>query len=218
MVSVASQRAFQVGAPGERAGVFRYDVREDRWWWSDEIYAVHGYGPGEVPPTMDVLLAHKYEEDRAYAAESLKHCLVNGEPFGCYHRIVDASGVVRRVVMTGDGDVAEDGSVTALRGFFVDVTESVEKELRTEAGRSIATARASQEEVDQARGMLMAVYGIDADAAFQVLRCHSQHANVKLRDVANALVAAAPTPAGDPAGGMRRRVERVLYPESGCGP
>jgi ANTAR domain-containing protein len=38
--------------------------------------------------------------------------------------------------------------------------------------------------IEQAKGMLMFVYGIDADAAFEVLRQQSQQHNVKLRLIA----------------------------------
>ena len=38
--------------------------------------------------------------------------------------------------------------------------------------------------IEQARGMLMLVYDIDADEAFDVLRSHSQERNVKLGLVA----------------------------------
>ena len=38
--------------------------------------------------------------------------------------------------------------------------------------------------IEQAKGMLMFVYGIDADEAFQRLREQSQHHNVKLRLIA----------------------------------
>lgn len=35
--------------------------------------------------------------------------------------------------------------------------------------------------IDQAKGMLMFIYGVDADEAFAMLRWESQHRNVKLR-------------------------------------
>ncbi|MDT5337132.1 MAG: hypothetical protein QOD90_2637 [Mycobacterium sp.] len=54
-----------------------------------------------------------------------------------------------------------------------------------EAVRDIAEKRAL---IDQAKGMLMIVYGIDADAAFGLLRWQSQHHNVKLRLMAEQLL------------------------------
>lgn len=51
----------------------------------------------------------------------------------------------------------------------------------TEALRSITERRAV---IEQAKGMLMLVYGVDADEAFDVLRKQSQDHNVKLNLVA----------------------------------
>ena len=42
--------------------------------------------------------------------------------------------------------------------------------------------------IEQAKGILMARYGIDADRAFDMLRDHSQHNGHKLVDVAQAIV------------------------------
>jgi len=42
--------------------------------------------------------------------------------------------------------------------------------------------------IDQAKGMLMLVFGFDEDAAFASLRSRSQDYNVKLRDLATQLV------------------------------
>ncbi len=54
-----------------------------------------------------------------------------------------------------------------------------------EAVREIAARRSI---IDQAKGMLMVVYGIDADAAFDLLRWQSQRHNVKLRLMADQVV------------------------------
>ena len=42
--------------------------------------------------------------------------------------------------------------------------------------------------IEQSKGMLMFVYGIDADAAYDLLRRQSQHHNVKLRLIAEQIV------------------------------
>ncbi len=55
----------------------------------------------------------------------------------------------------------------------------------------LETALRSRSTIDQAMGVLMAQARITADEAFEVLRQRSQHANVKLRDVAAAVIAEA---------------------------
>ena len=47
---------------------------------------------------------------------------------------------------------------------------------------------ASQPVIEQAKGMLMQTFGIDAEGAFGILRVMSQNCNVKLRDVALVIV------------------------------
>jgi GAF domain-containing protein len=54
--------------------------------------------------------------------------------------------------------------------------------------RNMAEAMRSRAVIEQAKGMLMAEEHIDADAAFQMLARLSQHANVKLREVAERIV------------------------------
>lgn len=74
----------------------------------------------------------------------------------------------------------------------------------------LALALTSRAEIDQAKGVLMALRGIDADAAFDALRAQSQHTQVKLRDVARQLLAGLRTdsPAGaGPAAESERRAD-----------
>lgn len=47
---------------------------------------------------------------------------------------------------------------------------------------------ASQPVIEQAKGMLMQTFGMDADAAFDILRVMSQNCNVKLRALAHLIV------------------------------
>lgn len=50
------------------------------------------------------------------------------------------------------------------------------------------TAMQSRAVIDQARGILMALHGCDADEAFAILRTTSQRGNRKLRDIAQEIV------------------------------
>src|SRR6476469_276016 len=63
--------------------------------------------------------------------------------------------------------------------------ESTATALITAAVAEIANNRAV---IEQAKGMLILVYGVDEDAAFEMLRWRSQSTNTKLRTLAEQLV------------------------------
>lgn len=63
-----------------------------------------------------------------------------------------------------------------------DVADSIQRALQTRAP------------IEQAKGVLMAVHGIDADQAFEILRRESQTTNVRLHTVAENLVARVSSP------------------------
>ncbi|MFG3615947.1 ANTAR domain-containing protein [Nocardia sp. NPDC047654] len=65
--------------------------------------------------------------------------------------------------------------------------------------------------IEQAKGAVMLVYGLDADEAFTILRVRSQETNTKLRVLAANVAAELPS-IGVPAvsGALRDRVDRLL--------
>ena len=72
-----------------------------------------------------------------------------------------------------------------------------------DVAESIQRALEHRAPIEQAKGMLMAIHGIDADEAFDLLRKQSQETNVRLRTVAANFVEqlsapAAPSAATDP--------------------
>jgi hypothetical protein len=92
------------------------------------------------------------------------------------------------VVVVGDQLFDDAGQVIGTHGFYVDVTPSIKQahdESVTEAVAEIAEARSG---IDQAKGMLMVIYRINADAAFELLRWRSQETNTKLRALAEQIV------------------------------
>lgn len=66
----------------------------------------------------------------------------------------------------------------------------------------------TQPAIEQAKGMLMAYYGIDADAAFALLNRWSSERHVKVRDLSRLVVDRASTPDPEPFGALRRVLEQ----------
>lgn len=181
----------EVLAGGERppVGRFRLDLATGQWAWSDEVYVMHGFEPGQIVPTTPLMLSHKHPDDRARVDGVLRRAAETGQPFSSVHRIRDAHGTTRTLAVTGQGrrDPAT-GRVTELFGYFIDVTESHREAAAREATASIRASAERRAVIEQAKGVLMVVYGIDEETAFEQLRQASNLANIAVRDIAQTLV------------------------------
>ncbi|MGH3596780.1 MAG: PAS and ANTAR domain-containing protein [Mycobacterium sp.] len=180
-------------------GDFRFWFVGRRWEWSDEVARMHGYEPGSVVPTTELLLSHKHPDDRAHVQDLLDHALHSGGSFSSRHRFIDTAGNVHDAIVVADRMSDETGAVVGTAGYYIDLTDTLEdsrQEVLDEALPDLFEARAV---IDQAKGVLMAVYRVSADQAFGVLRWRSQVTNTKVRALAEQLVADVATLAGTPA-------------------
>lgn len=150
---------------------------------------MHGYAPGTVEPTTELLLAHKHPDDRAQVATSLARTVENGEPFSSRHRIIDTDGVVRHVIVVGDLMVDDKDSVVGTSGYYIDVTDTLAEHRRETLDDTLPELYRARATIEQAKGALMLVYGINSEQAFRVLTWRSQETNIKLRTLAQQLVA-----------------------------
>lgn len=169
------RRSLAGGAP-QRVGSFRFYFADQRWEWSEQVEQMHGYEPGSVTPTTDLVLSHKHPDDRGQVAATIDDILHSTR-----HRIIDAAGQVHHVVVVGNRIVDGHGAVSGTHGFYIDVSAPPDQDTVTERLAEIADNRAG---IEQAEGMLMMVYDIDGDAAFKLLEWLSQESNVKLRPLA----------------------------------
>ncbi len=182
------EQALAGGAP-QRVGWFRFYFADERWEWSPQVQRMHGYEPGKIEPTTEIVLSHKHPDDYRQVAATLEEIRRTSQAFSTRHRIVDVGGRVHHVVVVGDRLYDDSGAVIGTHGFYVDVTpmmDQTREEMVTEAVAEIAENRSV---IEQAKGMLMLVYRIDADMAFELLRWRSQETNVKLRVLAEQIIA-----------------------------
>lgn len=193
-----------MSASTTRAGRFRFTPTVPRWWWSDELFRIHGMEPGDVVPTRELFLAHVHCDDRPSVADTL-------EPHGdvearsCEYRLIDLSGA-ERLVTLAVGNEGPGGAV-GTAGFVVDDTCARDVAVAARVNEQLAVALDSHAAIDQAKGVLMLTYGIDDAAAFSVLRSSSQRLNVRLRTLASRVMTAVEGGLDDAA---RQRIDAVL--------
>ncbi|MGA4786968.1 PAS and ANTAR domain-containing protein [Nocardia sp. AB354] len=172
-----------------KAGSFRFWFADQRWEWSDEVYRMHGYTPGEIEPTTELMLSHKHPDDRDDVAKAIARSIEQGVAFSSHHRFLDTNDVEREVMVVADRIVDEAGTAIGTAGFYIDCTATLaeyERETLTATMPELIEARAV---IEQAKGVLMRMYRINARQAFAVLSWRSQETNTKLRDLAAQLIA-----------------------------
>ncbi|SOX52656.1 ANTAR domain-containing protein [Mycobacterium ahvazicum] len=174
------EQALAGGAP-HRAGWFRFYFSDQRWEWSEQVQRLHGYEPGNVTPTTELVLSHKHPDDRGQVAATIDQILNTHQAFSTRHRIIDTGGQVHQVVVVGDQLRDKQGEVIGTHGFYVDVSPPPDQEREDLVTAKLAEIAEQRAGIEQAKGMLMLVYGIADGPAFELLKWLSQEANIKLR-------------------------------------
>lgn len=172
------------GGSAQPAGWFRFYFADQRWEWSEQVQRMHGYEPGTVTPTTELVLSHKHPDDRGQVAATIDQIVNTRQAFSTRHRIVDTGGNEHQVVVVGDRFFDDDGDVAGTHGFYIDVSPAPGQTKEELIGARLAEINENRAGIEQAKGMLMLVYGISADAAFELLKWLSQEANIKLRQLA----------------------------------
>src|SRR5258708_6559232 len=193
----------------QRIGWFRFYFDDDRWEWSPQVEKMHGYLPGTVTPTTELVLSHKHPDDYRQIADTLDLIRQARQAFSSRHRIIDVQGRVHHVVVVGDLLRRLDGAVIGTHGFYVDLTP-LERERQNEVTAAVTRITEARAGIEQAKGMLMLVYGMDDSAAFELLKWRSQETNVKLLLLAEQVAADFFALSGDEALPPRTAFDKLL--------
>lgn len=116
------EQALAGGSP-QRVGWFRFHFGDERWEWSDQVHRLHGYEPGTVVPTTQLVLSHKHPDDYVQIAATLDEIRRTHRTFSTRHRIIDTKQAMHDVIVIGDRLYDDDGDVIGTHGFYVDVTD-----------------------------------------------------------------------------------------------
>lgn len=192
--------ATSTDADAVSVGAFRFWFVGQRWEWSDEVALMHGYEPGSVVPTTELLLSHKHPEDRSHVQDLLDRALDSKSSFSSRHRFIDTAGNVHDAIVVADRMADETGAVVGTAGYYVDLTGTIDATRQVALDEALPDLFEARALIEQVKGVLMAVYRVSAEQAFGVLRWRSQETNTKLRALAKQLldeIATLPPPSAE---------------------
>ena len=169
-------------------GRFRVELSSGRWWWSDEVYIMHGWKRNEVEPSLEALRSRKHPDDRTRVVRAAVDALRLGRPFACAHRIVDRRGRTRSVAIIGQGCRGEKDRPSELVGYVLDVTPVQKEALARRSSGVVTRAFVSQAVIEQARGVIVAVCGVDVETARNLLLDAASRADIPLRLAADQIM------------------------------
>ena len=120
----AAQRLAHVGS-------WEWLVKEDRVFWSDEMYRIHGYRPQEFAVTFEKAVELVVEEDLARIRTNVQTALSarkDTEMRSNEYRIVRPDGTERVLLGKARVEIGPDGEPHRLVGTIQDITESKQAE------------------------------------------------------------------------------------------
>ncbi|QNN51915.1 PAS and ANTAR domain-containing protein [Nocardioides mesophilus] len=187
---------------------FSFDLADETWSWTPEVFDLLGREPGAGTPSEALLLEAVHPEDRDAVASVLRRGLAGGTLSAAQHRLGDRDGAPRLVLIVVAPHRDPD-RVTGVTGYLVDLSALLADQLKAAADAAVAASAERRATIEQAKGVLMTAYGLDPDAAFALLQWWSSNRNVKLAVLAERLVRA--VRAGTATSGELRLVlDRVL--------
>jgi hypothetical protein len=182
----ARWQAVDADKPG--VGSFRFWFVGERWEWSDELARMHGYEPGTVEPTTELLMSHKHPDDRSHVQDLLDRALLSKTSFSNRHRFIDTAGHVHDAIVVADRMSDETGAVVGTAGYYLDLTRTFVENRQNALDEALPDLFEARATIEQAKGILMAIYRVSPEQAFGVLKWRSQETNTKLRSLAKQLI------------------------------
>ena len=121
-------------------GTFELNVQSGELKWSDGLYRINGYEPGEVEPTLELAIERMHPEDRERIRKRTEEMFESPQPMNAEYRIVHDDGTVRHVLADGMIERDEKGEPVLLVGAVQDLTDQRQSERDLEAHHALTQA------------------------------------------------------------------------------
>ena len=120
----ASEEALKKSQAAAHVGHWSWDTRTNQLSWSDEMYRIFGYEPGQAPSDLNEVVAQAiHPEDRDMVARSNERVINEQKPAPMEYRVVWPDGSTHNIwAQPGEQIRAETGEIMRLAGIVQDIT------------------------------------------------------------------------------------------------
>lgn len=105
-------------------GNWRWELKDDRHFWSDEIYQIYGRDLNLPPAVYPEVQNYFTPESWTGLSERVEKAMAEGEPYQYDAEVVRPGGEHRWITARGEAVRDNEGLVTELHGTVQDITES----------------------------------------------------------------------------------------------
>ncbi|WP_208721461.1 ATP-binding protein [Corallococcus aberystwythensis] len=120
-----SEERYRLVVSGSYDGVWDWDVRNQRMYWSPRLLEMLGMKPEAFPGTSEAFLARVHPEDRDEVSSALARHLEQGTPYDVSFRLKHEAGGYRSCVSRGRAIRDAQGRPVRMAGIIGDVTEQL---------------------------------------------------------------------------------------------
>ncbi|BCI91597.1 hypothetical protein NIIDMKKI_68030 [Mycobacterium kansasii] len=92
-------------------------------------------------------------------------------------------------IVVADRMLDDSGAVLGTAGYYIDLTDTFDETRQEVLDEALPDLFENRAAIEQAKGVLMAVYRVSPEQAFRVLQWRSQETNTKVRALAKQLIA-----------------------------
>ena len=109
-------------------GSWDWDIKNNRLWWSDEIYRIFGLRPQEFQATYEAFLNHVHPDDKEMVNNAVSTAISTKTDYHIMHRVLKKDGSECRVLEEASLKLDEKGIPVHMVGIVHDITQEYERE------------------------------------------------------------------------------------------
>lgn len=125
-------------------GSWEWDITENIVSWSDEMYRLFGYEPGEITMNYELYLSHIHPSDRELVSSSVTRCFKEQIPYTFENRIIRKDGTIRWLFAKGKVSQSDGVKSMKLSGIAMDITTDKKREISLKQ-RTVALEASNKE-------------------------------------------------------------------------